>query len=86
MVYEVNLDNGFEELIPLEQGWGAVPKHDFLDPSKCLVLDFGPEVYVWTGKNAGFELRKAGANLIKQVWDEGFNFEGAEAINPLLGK
>ena len=85
MVWEVVLDNGMEELIPLAGGWGAVPRHDILDPSKCLVLDFGPEVYVWTGKNAGFELRKAGANLVKQVWDDGFNFEGAEAINPLLG-
>ena len=86
MVWEVVLDNGFEELLPLEQGWGSVPRHDLLHSSKCLVFDFGPEVYVWTGKNAGFEQRRAGANLVKQVWEEGFDFHGADVVNPLLGK
>ena len=51
-----------------------------------LVIDFGSELYVWNGKNAGFDLRRAGANLVKRVWDDGFDHTGAENPHPLLGK
>ena len=50
-----------------------------------LVIDFGTELYVWNGKNAGFDLRRAGANLVRRVWDDGFDHTGAENPHPLLG-
>ena len=85
MVWEVTLDNDVEELVPVERSWGCVPKHDLLDPAKVLVIDFGTECYVWNGSNASFDLRKAGANLVKKVWDAGFDHSGAEKPHPGLG-
>jgi supervillin len=85
LVWEVRIDSGVEELIPVESCWGCVPKYDALDHSKVLVIDFGSEGYVWNGKNAGFDLRKAGSNLAKQMWDSGYDYTGADTPNPLLG-
>ncbi len=86
MVWEVKInDNGNEELVPVEDAWGQTPRHTILHPSKVLVLDFGSEVYVWNGKDALFDLRKAGTNLAKKVWEDGFNYTGAERPNPVLG-
>eukprot|EP00094_Tigriopus_californicus_P009199 TCALIF_08869-PA protein Name:"Similar to SVIL Supervillin (Bos taurus)" AED:0.01 eAED:0.01 QI:0/0.8/0.66/0.83/1/1/6/288/1304 len=84
LVWEVAIHNGVEELIPCEKAWGCMPKHELLDPGKVLVIDFGPEAYTWNGSNAGSELRKAGLNLLKQVWDSGFDFSGADCSHPLL--
>ena len=83
LVWEVSLggDGGNEEpLAPLEPAWGAAPKFEQLDPAKVLVFDFGAEAYVWSGKNAPFELRRAGANMLKKVWAEESPAEG----HPLL--
>ena len=74
MVWDVQINEDEKEsLVPLESAWGSVLKHDILEPLKVLVFDFGSEAYVWSGKAAPFELRTAGANLVKQIWDEGFD-------------
>ena len=59
-VYAVEEDN---ELVPVEAGWGLPPRYALLEPSRVLVFDFGSEVYVYNGKSAAFETRKAGARL-----------------------
>ena len=46
------------------------------------VFDFGPEMYVWSGKLAPTELRKTAASLAKDLWDQGYNYAECD-INPL---
>jgi len=82
-VYEVNTET--DELIPLEEGWGLPPKHEMLKNSKVLVFDFGSEVYVYNGKNAPFEARKAGARLAQDLWSSGWDYSDC-SINPVYGK
>ena len=57
------------ELVPNEEYWGAPMKYDILDKSefKVLVFDFGPEVYVYNGKNAPFSARRLGLKLAKDM-------------------
>ncbi len=86
MVWEVRINaESNEELLPVEDAWGFTPKYSILNPSKVLVLDFGSEVYVWNGKDAPFDLRRAGANLVKKVWEDGYDYSGADRPNPVLG-
>jgi len=82
-VYEVNIED--DELIPVEEGWGAPPKHEILKNSKVLVFDFGSEIYVYNGKNAPFETRKAGARLAQDLWSSGWDYSDC-SINPVYGK
>ena len=57
------------ELVPWEEYWGQTMKYDILDNSefKVLVFDFGPEVYVYNGKNAPFSTRRLGLKLAKDM-------------------
>ncbi len=66
LVWEVNEDSC--ELIPLEEHWGHPLKYEILThDTKVLVFDFGPEVYVWNGKNAAFSKRRLGLKLAKDM-------------------
>jgi len=69
-VWEVDLSGQSETLIPVDQAWGAAPKHAWLTPKKVFVFDFGHEAYVWNGRDASADARRAGANLLKKVWAE----------------
>ena len=82
-MYEVNIAN--DELVPVEEAWGAAPKYENLDPSKVFVYDFGSELYVYNGKNAPCETRKVGARLAQELWNSGWNYTGCN-INPVYGK
>lgn len=46
------------------------------------MFDFGPEMYVWSGKLVPTELRKSAASLAKDLWDQGYNYSECD-INPL---
>ena len=70
MIYEVEDD----ELIPLEDFWGKIPKIEILQPAKVLVFDFGTEMYVWSGKTADFEQKRCGLRLARALWSEGYNY------------
>ncbi|CAB4067923.1 SVIL [Lepeophtheirus salmonis] len=83
LIWEVSELDG--TLIPVKEFWGAVPRYSLLDPAKVLVLDFGSELYLWSGKTAGFELRKAGLQSIKELSEEGYEFDDGK-VNPILGK
>ena len=69
LVWKVDSQNC--ELVPLESGWGTVPRYELLeeDDARVLVFDFGTELYVWNGKNASFHERKIGLKLAKDLWD-----------------
>jgi len=82
-VYEVNVEA--DELVPVEEGWGAPPRHEILKNSKVLVFDFGSEIYVYNGKNAPFEARKVGARLAQDLWSSGWDYSDC-SINPVFGK
>lgn len=57
-----------EKLIPLESGWGVVPKVEILDDDKVLVFNFGAEVYVWNGKNAKQEDKRVAMKLAQEFF------------------
>lgn len=87
--YESNISNTnmiytFEkdELVPLDKYWGAIPKIEILDDSKVLVFDFGSEMYVWSGKTAPLESKRAALNCAKEMWSKGYNYSEC-AICPL---
>ncbi|XP_069701361.1 uncharacterized protein [Periplaneta americana] len=70
MVYEVQDD----ELVPLTEYWGTIPKIEMLDHNKILVFDFGSELYVWNGKNAPLERRRVAQSLARELWSEGYDY------------
>ncbi|CAH4032886.1 unnamed protein product, partial [Pieris brassicae] len=78
MCYEVMDD----ELVPIKEYWGQVPKIAMLNQSKVLVFDFGSEMYIWYGKNVPLESRRQAAQLAKELYEDGYNYEECH-INPL---
>ncbi|XP_059054071.1 uncharacterized protein LOC131848282 isoform X2 [Achroia grisella] len=78
MCYEVIDD----ELIPIKEYWGQVPKIAMLHQSKVIVFDFGSEMYIWYGKNVPLESRRRAAQLAQELFDDGYNYEECH-INPL---
>lgn len=51
---------------------------------QVLVFDFGAEVYVWTGKLAGRQLREAGKRLARDLWEAGCDYSDCD-ISPVEG-
>ncbi|KAM3966427.1 LOW QUALITY PROTEIN: supervillin [Aphomia sociella] len=78
MCYEVIDD----ELIPIKEYWGQMPKIAMLHQSKVIVFDFGSELYIWYGKNVPLESRRRAAQLAQELFDVGYNYEECH-INPL---
>ncbi|KAJ8715962.1 hypothetical protein PYW08_013247 [Mythimna loreyi] len=78
MCYEVMDD----ELVPIKEYWGQVPKIAMLNQTKVIVFDFGSEMYIWYGKNVPLESRRRAAQLAQEMFDEGYNYEECH-INPL---
>ncbi|XP_068618233.1 uncharacterized protein [Battus philenor] len=78
MCYEVIDD----ELVPIKEYWGQVPRIAMLHLSKIIVFDFGSEMYIWYGKNVPLESRRRAAQLAQELYDDGYNYEECH-INPL---
>nr|XP_040229634.2 uncharacterized protein LOC120953590 isoform X6 [Anopheles coluzzii] len=78
MVYEY----GEESLVPVEEYWGAIPKIAMLDPRKVLVFDFGSELYVWSGKSAPAESKRAALRLAQELYGGGYSYEECQ-LSPL---
>ncbi|KAL4711465.1 hypothetical protein ACJJTC_005589 [Scirpophaga incertulas] len=78
MCYEVIDD----ELIPIKEHWGQMPKIAMLSLKKIIVFDFGSEMYIWYGKNVPLESRRRAAQLAQELFDEGYNYEECH-VNPL---
>uniref|UniRef100_A0A1A9WC79 HP domain-containing protein n=1 Tax=Glossina brevipalpis TaxID=37001 RepID=A0A1A9WC79_9MUSC len=58
-------------LVPYERYWGSIPKVDMLDSRKVLIFDFGSELYIWNGKNASSDAKRAAIKLAQEHFDEG---------------
>ncbi|KAJ2943631.1 hypothetical protein O0L34_g16744 [Tuta absoluta] len=78
MCYEVMDD----ELVPIKEYWGQMPKISMLNQAKTIVFDYGSEMYIWYGKNVPLESRRRAAQLAQELFDEGYNYEECH-INPL---
>lgn len=69
-------------LVPLEAAWGSIPKVEILDENKVLVFNFGPEVYVWNGKNAKPEEKRAAMRLAQEYYETAPQYEVCD-LNPI---
>lgn len=78
MIYSI----GDNELIPVEEYSGSIPKYGMLEERKVFVFDFGSEMYVWSGKNAVADEKKSALQLAKQLWNEGYDY-GEYDVCPL---
>ncbi|XP_049296399.1 uncharacterized protein LOC125770619 isoform X6 [Anopheles funestus] len=81
---ETNMVYEFEDdaLVPVEEYWGTIPKIAMLDPRKVLVFDFGSELYVWSGKNAPSEGKRAALRLAQELYGGAYSYEECQ-LNPL---
>uniref|UniRef100_A0A182Q3I3 HP domain-containing protein n=1 Tax=Anopheles farauti TaxID=69004 RepID=A0A182Q3I3_9DIPT len=77
-VYEYEDD----ALVPVEEYWGAIPKIAMLEPHKVLVFDFGSEMYVWSGKNAPSDGKRAALRLAQEMYGGAYSYEECQ-LNPL---
>lgn len=78
-VYEFQDDS----LVPFEKYWGCIPKVEMLDTKKVLVFDFGSEMYIWNGKNAPSNAKRAAIKLAQEHYDEGQVDYSKCYVNPM---
>ncbi|XP_055609749.1 supervillin isoform X12 [Uranotaenia lowii] len=71
-----------DSLVPVEEYWGAAPKIAMLDSKKILVFDFGSEVYVWNGKSASNEGKRAAIKLAQELFAQDYSYETCQ-LNPI---
>ncbi|KAH8365972.1 hypothetical protein KR093_007767 [Drosophila rubida] len=73
-----------EALVPLDKYWGCIPKVEMLDTRKVLVFDFGSELYVWNGKNAPSDDKRAAMRLAQEHFGASGAADYAQCyLNPL---
>ncbi|XP_043649610.1 serine-rich adhesin for platelets isoform X2 [Drosophila teissieri] len=73
-----------EALVPMDKFWGCIPKVDMLDTRKVLVFDFGSELYVWNGKNAPSDAKRAAIRLAQEHFGAENSADYADCyLNPL---
>ncbi|KAM8710344.1 hypothetical protein ACLKA7_017041 [Drosophila subpalustris] len=73
-----------EALVPLDKYWGCIPKVEMLDTRKVLVFDFGSELYVWNGKNAPSDAKRAAMRLAQEHFGSPDAADYAQCyLNPL---
>ncbi|GJQ68083.1 hypothetical protein Trydic_g16779 [Trypoxylus dichotomus] len=78
MIYTIEND----ELVPVDEYWGKIPKIEMLQPNKVFVFDFGTEMYVWSGITASIDAKRKALSLAKELWAEGYNYSEC-GINPI---
>ncbi|XP_035787522.1 uncharacterized protein LOC118464325 isoform X5 [Anopheles albimanus] len=81
---ESNAVYEFEDdaLVPVEEYWGCIPRIAMLDPRKVLVFDFGSELYVWSGKNAVTECKRAALRLAQELYSASYSYDECQ-LSPL---
>lgn len=77
MIYEYR----DEQLVPIENYWGALPRIEMLDATKVLLFNFGTEVYVWMGKSAKSDAKRAALRLAHEVFASSFDYDMCQ-LNP----
>ncbi|XP_011290707.2 supervillin isoform X9 [Musca domestica] len=78
-VYEFQDDS----LVPFEKYWGCIPKVEMLDSKKVLVFDFGSEMYIWNGKNAPSDFKRAALKLAQEHYDDALVDYSKCYVNPM---
>ncbi|XP_054733801.1 supervillin-like isoform X2 [Anastrepha obliqua] len=78
-IYEFQDDS----LIPMEKYWGCIPKVEMLDPNKVIIFDFGSEMYVWNGKTAPTDAKRAAIKLAQEHFDTGTVDYSSCYVNPV---
>ncbi|XP_004527001.1 supervillin isoform X9 [Ceratitis capitata] len=78
-IYEFQDDS----LVPMEKYWGCIPKVEMLDPNKVIVFDFGSEMYVWNGKTAPSNAKRAAIKLAQEHYDTGAVDYSSCYVNPV---
>uniref|UniRef100_A0A8B9K8W1 Supervillin d n=1 Tax=Astyanax mexicanus TaxID=7994 RepID=A0A8B9K8W1_ASTMX len=71
-----------DKLVPYEEVWASIPSVTMLNSKEALVLDFGSEVYVWTGKDVALSDRKVVMQLGKLLWSGAYDYTTCR-VNPL---
>uniref|UniRef100_A0A1B0D7W5 Uncharacterized protein n=1 Tax=Phlebotomus papatasi TaxID=29031 RepID=A0A1B0D7W5_PHLPP len=71
-----------EELHPIEEYWGCVPRVEMLNADKVLVFNFASEIYIWSGKNADGDAKRAALRLTQEMFNAGYDYEACE-LNPV---
>lgn len=84
LLFQTNMIYVYEDetLVPMENYWGGLPKIEMLDAKKVIVFDFGSEVYVWNGKNATSDCKRAAMKLAQEMFTNRYDYEICE-LNPL---
>ena len=54
--------------MPETDKWGSIPSQSLLSPEKIIIFEFGSEVYIWMGSQAGFAPRRFAVKLAKELW------------------
>lgn len=78
-IYEFQDDS----LVPMEKYWGCIPKVEMLDPNKVIIFDFGSEMYVWNGKTASTNAKRAAIKLAQEHYDTGDVDYSSCYVNPV---
>ncbi|XP_073836456.1 supervillin isoform X10 [Musca autumnalis] len=78
-VYEFQDDS----LVPYEKYWGCIPKIEMLDTKKVLVFDFGSEMYIWNGKNATSDNKRAALKLAQEHYEDALVDYSKCYVNPM---
>ncbi|XP_067642918.1 supervillin-like isoform X9 [Eurosta solidaginis] len=78
-IYEFQDDS----LVPFERYWGCIPKVEMLDPNKVIIFDFGSEMYVWNGKTAPSDAKRAAIKLAQEYFDTGEVDYSSCYVNPV---
>ncbi|XP_058053609.1 supervillin [Anopheles bellator] len=78
MVYEFADD----ALVPVAELWGTIPRIGMLDAAKVLVFDFGSELYIWSGKNAPSERKRAALRLAQELYAASYSYDECQ-LSPL---
>ncbi|XP_055687037.1 uncharacterized protein LOC129792225 isoform X3 [Lutzomyia longipalpis] len=71
-----------EALHPVEEYWGCAPRIEMLNPDKVLVFNFASEMYVWSGKNADGDAKRAALRLTQEMYNAGYDYEACD-LNPV---
>ncbi|XP_031552227.1 supervillin-like isoform X2 [Actinia tenebrosa] len=80
LVYRIDYSRDPPELKFRDDLSGRVLSEKFMDPDHAYVLDFGPEVYLWLGRNCNRSARLKGMKLAQEIYDGKFKYKSR--LNP----
>lgn len=81
MIYEYRPAD--ECLAPVDRYWATAPRIDVLQPDAVLVFHFGAEVYVWTGRAAPADAKRAALRLTHELFASAPPDYAACAVSPV---